>query len=266
MNGKLIGKFVVAAILVGVIGFILGERFSPQRQTSEAGQTASTVLTPTSSPADSLAMYIIASKDVSNPLYRISVEYSQFSGEESLDKSISDAVNSKINEFKSSAKENWKAREDTTPAGVAKPNIPSPAPFYFSQTWQPKQLNRHYASFLMRFNSFAGGANERQEIMAFNYDLGAKKSVSLSDIFSNVPNYLQQISQLAKEQLSESLNVSGTGDFPVDILDGGTSPTPENFQNFVFDDDTVEFFFPKYQVAPGVYGEQHVAIPRTAIR
>ena len=259
-------KISIGIIVAVIIAFILGGRFFPWGDYgtlfSRQGAPANLV----SAPQGTLSMYVVASKDTSNPLYKTSIEYPQFSGEDLLNKSISDVVNGKIKEFKSNSEENWKARQDTTPAGEPVPSIPSSAPFYFSQTWQPKQLNRQYASFIIRCNSFIGGANEVQDIMAFNYDFEAKKIISLPDIFPGVSNYLGQISTLAREQLSNSLNATGDTHFPTDMLGSGTAPTLENFQNFVFDDDIVEFYFPKYQVAPGVYGEQHVAMPRAAIR
>ena len=257
-------------IAVAVIAFALGTMFSsPKKQEALPVPQTGIAVSP-SAPKDTLPVYIVATKDASNPLYRISVEYPQFSNEPftdgSLNKSISGAVNGKMNEFKSTSEENWKARQDTLPAGSAALEIPKPAPFYFTESWQAKQLNSHFASFILRFDSFEGGANEQQEIVAFNYDFMKKKIVSLGDLFPGVSDYLQQISRFARVQLSGSLNASGGGDFPADMLSEGTAPTPENFQNFIFDDDVVEFYFPKYQVAPGVYGEQHVATPRGIIR
>ncbi len=85
--------------------------------------------------------------------------------------------------------------------------------------------------------------------------------MTLADLFLGVPDYLKKIANFAKQSLVGSL-----GQDDVEMIEAGTKPTNENFKNFVFNDDMVLLYFEKYQVAPGVAGEQKVFVPRESIK
>jgi hypothetical protein len=209
----------------------------------------------------SLQISIISMKDSSNRLYAINVEYPQFANAPtSFNAEIADFVNDNIAEFKKISAENWQARQDTAPLGEPKQEFPD-QPFYFTLSWEPEQLNQNYVSFVVRFYEYIGGANENQNLKAFNYDLKSGREVSLADLFPSVPDYLDKISDLVRSSLSSQLDAVSGGHVQTDILNQGTEPTLDNFSNFVFNDGVVTFYFPKYQVAPGVFGEQYVSIP-----
>ena len=118
----------------------------------------------------------------------------------------------------------------------------------------------------MRYDSFSGGANENQDLQTYNFDLTKRAPIFLADLFGSSPNYLATISKLVRNDLKQSLSVASDGNTPTDMINAGTEPTVENFSDFTFTDYTVTFYFPKYAVAPGSFGEQKVTLPRSAIK
>jgi len=181
------------------------------------------------------------------PKYTINAEYPFFPKlPKELNDEITKNVNDRIKVFKDAITENEKYRQDVN--------------YSFDLNWEPKQLNNQYISFIVRDSSFTGGANLNADLFTINYDVQAKKNVQLADLFQT-NNYLQSLSAYVKNDLNSQLkNV-----VPESFMDEGAGPKAENFQNFVFDNQTIEFYFPKGQVAPAAAGEQHVILPRAVV-
>ena len=217
-------------------------------------------------PENGVAAHVISIRDTtSSQLYKITGEYPQFDAAASnVNVAIANYVSSALTQFKSDAVANQQAREATMPAGL-KDALP-PQSFYFTTNWEPEQINSRYISIIVRIEYFDGGANETQLLKTFNYDVTNKKIMSLADLFPNVPNYLSQIAQLSQQELTSSLTNASQGHLALDILKEGTAPTSDNYANFTFNDDVVSIYFPKYQVAPGVFGEQKTGIVRSTVR
>lgn len=188
-------------------------------------------------------------------LYKIRAEYPQFDQvPQGFNREIESFVTDRIDQFK---KNNILSREMRKK--IISPDEPMPepveGPWPFNLTWSAQQLNARYISLAMRMSSFEGGANEIQEIKTFNYDLTKKKPVTLVDLFPGKPDYLKMISDYAKKDLTDQLNNQNV---PTDFITSGTEPKEENFSRFVFNDDKIIFYLPRYQVAPGAAGEQMV--------
>jgi len=212
-----------------------------------------------------LGVSVVSDKE-NTKLYTVDAEYPQFAGvPDSFNKSIADFAESNVPDFKSASAENWQARENTLPTGEPKQEFPD-QPFYFTLNWEPEQLNQNYISFIARFAEYIGGANEIQNLKAFNYDFKDKKEIALADLFPDVPDYLQKISDIVRADLTSELDAASGGNTPTDMINQGTEPTEENFSNFVFNDQTVTFYFSKCQVAPCVFGEQYVPVPFANVR
>lgn len=177
--------------------------------------------------------------------YSINAEYPTFNNApKEFNLKIQNDINTKIKSFKDDITENQKVRTDTT--------------YSFNLWWEPKQLNNHYLSFIVRSESFTGGANMNTDIFTYNYDLQTKKEVKLADLLGT-QNYLNSLSSYIKSDLiSQFKSISA----PTNLINEGASPKEENFKNFVFNDFVIDFYFPKYQVVAGVYGEQHVVLPK----
>ncbi|MFA6495272.1 MAG: DUF3298 and DUF4163 domain-containing protein [Candidatus Paceibacterota bacterium] len=211
--------------------------------------------------SSSLPISIVSLHDTSSKLWALNVEYPQFSfAPAAFNKEISDAVNGQLADFKKNAQDNWQARQATTPSGTPVEQFPS-SPFDFMVTWESAQINDHYISIVVRFSSYEGGAHGLEELQTFNWDLPLRHDVALADLYPTTVDYLAKISQLSREQLAGSLESASGGNVQTDMLDAGTTPTVDNFKNFTFTNYLVTIYFPKYQVAPGAFGEQRITLP-----
>ena len=246
----------IAVIVTAIIALALGTqipRLFPMAPTPDSRQTR---------PNNELPLTIVSLNETTK-LYSIRGEYPQFtSAARSLSATIANDINTRIAEFKKNATENWKARQDTTPAGQPKEENPT-TPFDFIVTWEPKQLNTRTISLIVRIYSYEGGAHGNSELKTYNYDIQTGNPVSLASLFPDDPNYLSTVSKTAYNQLLQDLTTASNGNVEMDMLRDGTRPTPDNFTYFTFDDNTIDLYFQKYQVAPGVFGEQKVTLSRT---
>lgn len=194
-------------------------------------------------------------------IFTVDAEFLQFDSiEESFNQKIESLVGWKMSEFKKTASDNWKARIETVPPGTEMPKSPT---FYLNISWFPTQLNAQYISFVIRLEAYEGGANARQEVFAFNYDVKMGKEILIGDLLSDHDNYLGKLSFYAIDYLVEKLGVESNGDmdFVKNMIVQGAGPKSENFMNFTFTDRMLNLFYSKYQVAPGSFGEQVVHVP-----
>ena len=115
----------------------------------------------------------------------------------------------------------------------------------------------------MRYDMYTGGSGGLQDLKTFNYDISNNKPVVIADLLGNRSDYLQYLSDTAREQLRQSQTEGSSWYTPGEMLTSGTEPVLENFSNFTFTDNSITVYFPKYAVAPGSFGEQEISIPRT---
>lgn len=205
-------------------------------------------------------MRVTAIHDRSDSLYTLSIEYPTFDGFPALSAEVSSYVNQALAEFKSTAPHNWAARIATAPPGSPRPAIDHP--FTFQASWEPAQINHRAISFIVRLYWFSGGAHGDDQLRTFNYDPAVRKDISLADLFPKDRNYLETVARAARTSLTESLQDRSGDHAPAEMIEHGTEPTAENFNNFTFNDDSITLYFQKYQVAPGYFGPQSVMLPR----
>lgn len=245
---------IMSGIFVGAL--MLGIAIAPQKVTIPQQAEVN---------SDTISLEVIAVHDDTNKLYRIDAEYPQFHGSmQGLNGAVAAYVNEEVANFKTIVQENWKARQDTTPVGQIVEEYPT-TPFTFSATWAPKQLNKKYISVIVRADAYEGGAHGRSELRTFNYDMESGRLIELGDLFPGRKDYLSKIAAYARERLIENLRESSGGVVNENMVAEGTAPVQENFKNFLFDENVIEIYFPKYQVAPGVAGEQRVFMPRQGV-
>lgn len=248
---------VVVAAAIFLLGMWAGQSGVMRSTLSGGGNNAS-------STESSFPLTVVAIHDASNPLYTVSAEYPQFpETSDDFNGAIKAFVDTHLATFRSNAEENWTARQATRPSGTP-PATPS-QDFYFNVSWEQAQLNPRYISIIVRKDSYEGGANESQDIATFNYDVAKHASIALADLFPRTPDYLTTLSEASREQLAGTLEMMMPGHVPTDMINEGTAPTLDNFKNFTFTDDVITVYFPKYQVAPGVAGEQRVMIGRAGL-
>lgn len=180
-----------------------------------------------------------------------------------LDTAIASSVSSRISDFRGEVTENQSAREATSDPAAQLP----PSSYSFDARYQVVRADSNYVSLIIRYSSYVGGANESQDTETFNYDVRAGKMLALIDLFPHIRSvYLSAIADRVRTALSQTLADESPGYEGDDMLFAGTEPTEENFSRFTFTDDTITFYFPKYQVAPGAFGEQRTTLVRDEIR
>ncbi|RJQ24454.1 DUF3298/DUF4163 domain-containing protein [Candidatus Parcubacteria bacterium] len=253
-TAKSLSKLLFTTVIFTTI-FVLGYFFYQQRN----------FLITKDNQLSTLIIYIKTDKE-NTKLYKISVEYPVFDkAPQNLNSLIESTVASKVSEFKKQATKNWKERKKAPLPNGKSPEYPED-PFTLNINWSPQQLNNNYISFILKINSFTGGANETQDLISFNHDLKNNKEVKLEDLFPNNPDYLKNISKTAEDNLTQQLESrwdrGASYKNAKNILEKGTAPNEENFKHFTLDDNNVYFYFPKSQVAPSSFGEQKITISR----
>jgi hypothetical protein len=204
----------------------------------------------------------ISSISQTDNFYSIQVEYPQFGDiAAAFNDQVLSFITGEINTFKKNTKDNWDARIATTPPGQTVPENPA-APFDFIANWKPVQLNKEYLSFVINIYYFSGGAHGLNEVYAFNYDIVQKKEITINDFLGNSPQALQELSQIAAQQVISQLQSSGVqiDDVLTPMIQQGTKPTLDNYHNFNFNYNSLTIYFQQYQVAPGYVGTVTITI------
>ncbi|NMC35669.1 DUF333 domain-containing protein [Candidatus Beckwithbacteria bacterium] len=206
----------------------------------------------------------VQSKKETSELYTIDVEYPLFSSAKNLSENIEDFVEKSISDFKQASSENWQERKANATPDENLGEYPD-QPFTLEMSWQPQQLNEQYISFVLRSESFTGGANPDDLITTYNYDMVNHKEVVLTDLFPDQKNYLETISNYARTTLGDQLNM-GQNDNPnlEEMFTEGTKPEEKNFSKFTFNDQAITFYFPVYQLGPRDLGEQTLVYYRNS--
>lgn len=252
-------------IIIAVLAFVGFYVMAPKQAGAPANNEDVNVPTDTAETGtSSVETTIVSIKESSPDAPTIDIEYPQFPDlSRNLNAAIAASVSMRLSDFGEIVEENEKARKATSLSDEAA----SPLSAYsFSTSWTSAQTNDRYVSIVIRYDSYAGGANENQELETFNYDVAADKFVAPCDLFSGRPDCLTKIASIARADLLRKLEQVSGGDVITAMLDAGTVSVPENYTNFTFTDTEITFYFPKYSVAPGSFGEQRVIIPRDAIK
>jgi len=204
---------------------------------------------------NSVEMFVVPISESDN-FFRINVEYPQFKNvDPAFNQKISNLITEEINNFKKNSKDNWEARKATATPDNPVPENPE-EPFDFIATWTPTQLNNKYLSFVINIYYFTGGAHGVNEIYAFNYDLNMKKEISMLDFLNSSQDSLNKVAELSAQNITSQLQSNGmqANDIIKQMIQQGTMPTNENFQNFNFTYNSLIIYFQQYQVAPGSVG------------
>lgn len=209
----------------------------------------------------------VASVNQSDSFFNIKAEYPQFniSGAEVFNKKVADLINGRISDFKKNSQDNWTARRATATSDNPIPENPE-QPFDFIETWKPAQLNNKYLSFYVDMYYFEGGAHGAEEIGAFNYDVAENKEIGIFDFVGGQEN-LNKLSEISKQRIKDQLTGQGIqiDDFLTQMINDGTAPTADNFDAFIFDQNSLTIYFQQYQVAPGVAGTINITFYKTEL-
>ena len=95
----------------------------------------------------------------------------------------------------------------------------------------------------------------------FTFDLETGAGLQLSELFAPDVDYLTVLSQKSREALYEQLGENAVSD----MLEPGTTPDEDNYQNFYLEGDALVIIFAPYQVGPWAIGTQEVRIPTSEL-
>lgn len=120
----------------------------------------------------------------------------------------------------------------------------------FYVTYVPDYFTKEQVSFTLEFYRYIGGANGITAVKTYNYSFKDGKWLSLSDVTAKS---IEEISKDLSAALCAKYNPDNDASLEAWILDG-TSAEKGNFENFTFNDKSLTFHYPKYEVLPGSYG------------
>lgn len=106
------------------------------------------------------------------------------------------------------------------------------------------------------------GAHGNTYFRTFSFDTTTGEGIVLADLFGKDAAYLDTLTALSREKLSEKLGASADPQ----MIDQGTTAYEDNFQTWYLTDDALVLLFPPYQVAAYAAGPQTVRIPFTELR
>jgi hypothetical protein len=111
------------------------------------------------------------------------------------------------------------------------------------------------------------GAHPNAYYRTFTFDLQSGEELHIDDLFMTA-DYLDVLSnesrRILKAQIAEASAVP-EDELDTSMLDAGTTPFSDNFQNFYLEGNDLVIVFPPYQVGPWVLGTQEAHIPRSAL-
>jgi hypothetical protein len=105
------------------------------------------------------------------------------------------------------------------------------------------------------------GAHPNGYYRTFTFDLATGAGLQLSQLFAPGVDYLTILSQRSREALYAQLGQSAIPD----MLEPGTTPDEDNFQNFYLEGDALVIIFAPYQVGPWAIGTQEVRFPTASL-
>jgi hypothetical protein len=202
--------------------------------------------------------------DNTNP-FKINIVYPQIGGLDFFNKTVLDAVNKEIGDFKTNSLQNDEAVKKVDPAGYAK----YPREYDLNITYTKGEIDENIASVVLNVYNFEGGAHGSNYFLPFNYNLKTKQEIKLADLFPGQSDYLQKISDFCIADLKKQMTVSGAIDMTDDSwITRGAGPAEENYSVFLINPSTssgqatITFYFPQYQVAAGAAGNFEVTMLR----
>jgi hypothetical protein len=120
----------------------------------------------------------------------------------------------------------------------------------------PKTVSYVYLIYVDTF-----GAHPNGYYRTFVFDKATGEGLHLDDIFTPSADYLGVLSMESRTKLKATLGA----DAALDMLEAGTTPDADNFQNFYLSGGDLVLIFPPYQVGPYAIGTQEVRISRISL-
>lgn len=164
-----------------------------------------------------------------------------------LNKSILSLINTSINSFK----------EDLS----SSPNLEDT--YYTFYILYDEYSYKDYLSYVFYKETYTGGAHPDHNILTINYNITKNKIITIDDLIALNSNILNSLSNISRHLLKQ--NPKFTTHLDLSLLEEGTNPTKENFQNFTLTTTGLKIYFNYYQIAPYYYGYSEITIPYNEI-
>jgi hypothetical protein len=134
---------------------------------------------------------------------------------------------------------------------------PGSAQYELDITYSTFHHGDNILSLVFDFYQFTGGAHGISGSQTFTFDLAANQVLALSDLFVAGSDPFKTIGALAEADLNEKLKDISDADW----IHSGTGEDSANYTAWALDGTDLVLYFPPYQVAAYVAGEQTVRIP-----
>lgn len=192
-----------------------------------------------------------------NPL-KVEISYPKIDGLDDFNQKVKSIIDKEMNDFKTNSLANDQAFKEVDPASYAE--YPRQYELYIG--YDKGEVDNNIVSVVFDVYNFEGGAHGSSYPVALNYNLKTKQEIKLADLFTGQTDYLQKISKFCIKDLTNQITKALGGTDGTWITEGA-GPKEENFQFFLINlDNTITFYFPKYQVAYGAAGDFKVIYPR----
>ena len=107
---------------------------------------------------------------------------------------------------------------------------------------------------------YTGGANYVQNDKTFIYDTKDNKFINIIDLL-NEPSDLDRLSTITKEYVTEHFEIDRKDTFSSQLVEQGTAPKVENYENVSLSEDGMKIYYPPYSVGCRADGNVEVLIP-----
>jgi len=189
--------------------------------------------------------------------FKITITYPQIVGLDDFNQKVKTIIDKEISDFKTNSLENDAAVKETDPENYAL----YPREYDLIISYAKGEASNDIVSVVFDISNYTGGAHGAQYFKSINYNPVTKAEITLADLFPGQADYLQKISDFAKQDLVKQIT-ERAGSTEGSWIDDGANPKPENYSVFLVSKDNIKFFFPQYQVAAYALGDFQVIYPR----
>ena len=175
-------------------------------------------------------------------VYMIEVRYPEIPKAGAFNRAVHDAVDPVVKRFQS------QDVAEGLPEGAASGTLRS--------RYTAVSLRSGIISVLLDWSEYdPGAAHPWSAQVSVNYDSRAGRVLGLRDLFLPGSDSVRRLSELAIADLMKR-------EYAVeDMVRQGAGPVESNFKVFTLTETALVLYFPQYQVAPGVVGNEKVEIP-----
>jgi peptidoglycan-N-acetylglucosamine deacetylase len=190
---------------------------------------------------EQLPRLIVSEKEIKQETetYQINIKY-PITSNSSINRAVERLIQSHIAAFK----------HDIGPKRIS--------PNWRNELWcryTTSQYSSRIGSIRFDIYAFTGGAHGNTQVITQTYDFKTGKEIRLNGIFNPRLNYLPQIADRVRRQLTKQLQMP-----TLDWITTGTAPVAKNYQAFMLTPSGIIFIFQQYQVGPRVAGMPEVEL------